>query len=240
MPPVESRRQPAEILDFWFADGMARRWFRSTPALDDEIRRRFEDLWRAAADGQLDHWSDTADGALALVIVLDQLPLNMFRDRPEAFATEARAIAVSRQAVERGHDRQLAAAEAFDFEAYDTTFAADARVDLSDFALSECAYPDYRRWLAGLQDTMLAAQRVADQRRRRGDEPAATGLGPGSASAGGIASSDAPAAPARASTSGSHWPSSDRAVRSRCDAAARSSSSANRRATTSCSSGWTD
>ncbi|MAG32263.1 MAG: hypothetical protein CL908_15375 [Deltaproteobacteria bacterium] len=58
------------------------------------------------------------------------------------------------------YDRQLAAAEAFDFEAYDTTFTADARLDLSDFGLSTCSYPEYRAWLSGLQGTMLEAQRV--------------------------------------------------------------------------------
>jgi len=58
------------------------------------------------------------------------------------------------------YDRQLAAAEAFDFDRYDTTFAIDARVDLSDFGQPECSYPEYRAWLAGLEDTMVAAQRI--------------------------------------------------------------------------------
>ena len=65
-----------------------------------------------------------------------------------------------RFAIEDLYDRQLAAAEAFDFEAYDTTFAADALVDLSDFGVAQCAYPEYRAWLAGLQDVMLKAQRI--------------------------------------------------------------------------------
>jgi hypothetical protein len=64
-----------------------------------------------------------------------------------------------RFAIEDLYDRQLAAAEAFDFEAYDTTFASDARVDLSDFGLPACDYPEYRAWLASLEDTMLQAQR---------------------------------------------------------------------------------
>ena len=58
------------------------------------------------------------------------------------------------------YDRQLAAAEAFDFEVYDTTFAPDARLDLSDFGLLACGYPEYRAWLAGLRGTMLEAQRI--------------------------------------------------------------------------------
>jgi len=58
------------------------------------------------------------------------------------------------------YDRQLAAAEAFDFDAYDTTFAADARLDLSDFGLPACDYATYRAWLAGLEGTMVEAQRI--------------------------------------------------------------------------------
>ncbi len=58
------------------------------------------------------------------------------------------------------YDRQLAAAEAFDFERYDTTFAVDARLDLSAFGLPACGYPEYRAWLADLEDTMVAAQRI--------------------------------------------------------------------------------
>lgn len=59
------------------------------------------------------------------------------------------------------YDRQLAAAESFDFAAYDTTFAPDARVDLSDFGRPECDYAAYREWLASLQGTMVAAQRIS-------------------------------------------------------------------------------
>ena len=66
-----------------------------------------------------------------------------------------------RFAIEDLYDRQLAAAEAFDFEAYDTTFAADARIDLSDFGRAECGYAEYRAWLDSLRSTMVAAQRIA-------------------------------------------------------------------------------
>lgn len=71
------------------------------------------------------------------------------------------------------YDRQLAAAEAFDFEVYDTTFAADARVDLSDFGQPHFNYPEYRAWLASLQKTMVAAQRIAGGLRLSLDGPRA-------------------------------------------------------------------
>lgn len=66
------------LLDYWYSEPVARRWFASTPALDEEMRARFEALWRRAASGELDGWAETPEGTLALVIVLDQLPLNMF------------------------------------------------------------------------------------------------------------------------------------------------------------------
>ena len=100
---------PAEIVDFWFSEPMRSRWFRSTQAVDREIRVRFEAVWLQAASGALADWRETARGCLALAIVLDQFPLNMYRGQPRAFATEGQAIEVSLLAVERGLDRQLAA-----------------------------------------------------------------------------------------------------------------------------------
>ncbi len=96
-----------EVLDYWFSPRISKRWFASTPALDDEIRARFEALWRRAAAGELDDWTDAPEGALALAIVLDQLPLNMYRGKPAAFASEQKAVAVARQAVARGDDQRL-------------------------------------------------------------------------------------------------------------------------------------
>ena len=98
---------PADVLAFWFVAEHERLWFRSTPEFDQLIRQRFETCWQNAAAGLMDRWADHADGALALVIVLDQFPLNMFRNRPESFATEAKAIAVSRDAIGRGFDEAM-------------------------------------------------------------------------------------------------------------------------------------
>lgn len=78
-----------------------------------------------------------------------------------------------RFAIEDLYDRQLAAAEAFDMDAYDTTFAADARVDLSDFGRPECSYADYRSWLLGLRGTMVSAQRITGGLRLTLDGPRA-------------------------------------------------------------------
>ncbi len=95
------------LLDFWFSARISKHWFASTPALDDEIRTRYATLWRHAAADELADWAETPDGVLALVIVLDQLPLNMFRGKPESFATEQQAVAVARQAIARGDDQHV-------------------------------------------------------------------------------------------------------------------------------------
>lgn len=98
---------PDAVLDFWFAPGMEKRWFRSTPALDAEIRARFQPLWQLGRDGALSDWETHAAGALALVILLDQFPLNMFRGQPDSFATEARSRTVARRAIAQGFDAAL-------------------------------------------------------------------------------------------------------------------------------------
>lgn len=99
--------EPQEILDFWFTEPVRSHWFSATPELDQEIANRFHRLWGQARDGQLDHWMTSAEGCLALAIVLDQFPLNMFRGQAESFATEAQSREVARFAIQRGFDRLL-------------------------------------------------------------------------------------------------------------------------------------
>lgn len=98
---------PEAILDFWYTEPASQHWFQSTPELDRLIRERYQALWQQAREGGLDSWKDTPEGCLALAIVLDQFPLNMFRGQPESFATEQQAIGVSRHAVDQGFDRQI-------------------------------------------------------------------------------------------------------------------------------------
>jgi len=95
------------VLDFWYSEAMRPGWFNSTPEIDTAIRERFEPLWQQAAAGELGAWQDTPEGALALAIVLDQFPLNMYRGRPESFSTEQQAVAVVKQAIERGYDGSI-------------------------------------------------------------------------------------------------------------------------------------
>jgi uncharacterized protein (DUF924 family) len=100
---------PQDVIDFWFSEASKARWFDSTPEYDRQVSERFESLWRQARDGQLADWERTAGGALALVILLDQFPLNMFRNRSESFSTEAQSREVSGRAIARGLDAGLTA-----------------------------------------------------------------------------------------------------------------------------------
>lgn len=102
---------PKSILEFWFSPAMKPRWFDSTPEVDREIRDRYQALWETASRGELDDWSEKAEGALALAIVLDQFPLNMFRGEPAAFQTERQAVAVVKKAIEAGLDKEISKAQ---------------------------------------------------------------------------------------------------------------------------------
>jgi uncharacterized protein (DUF924 family) len=98
---------PQDVLTFWRNAGETR-WWTKDAAFDAEIRERFLDLWHAAAAGRCADWEASDDGALALVIVLDQFPRNMFRDDPRTYATDPLAREVARRAVDRGVDVRLA------------------------------------------------------------------------------------------------------------------------------------
>ena len=98
---------PQKILDFWYAEEMQPRWFASTPELDAAIRQNYESLWCRAVAGELDDWKSTPEGSLALVIVLDQFPLNMFRGQALSFSSEQQAVATARYAVAQGYDQRL-------------------------------------------------------------------------------------------------------------------------------------
>ena len=99
---------PDDILDFWFSEESRKRWFNSTPEYDRQVKEQFESVWQQVRNGELADWEETADGAVALVILLDQLPLNMFRDQPESFSTEEKSRQVARRAIGNGFDIELA------------------------------------------------------------------------------------------------------------------------------------
>ena len=95
------------ILDFWFAPGMEKRWIAADTTLDRELAEKFGHDLAPAVRGELDHWVDTPEGALALVLLLDQLPRNVFRGKAQAFSFDSHALAIAEAALLRGHDRAL-------------------------------------------------------------------------------------------------------------------------------------
>jgi uncharacterized protein (DUF924 family) len=97
---------PAGILAFWREAGRDA-WYKRNDAFDAEVRRRYLSVWEQAAAGRLASWEASDDGALALVIVLDQFPRNIFRGTPEAFASDALAREVARHAITRGADSRI-------------------------------------------------------------------------------------------------------------------------------------
>jgi uncharacterized protein (DUF924 family) len=95
-----------EVLDFWFGPagspeyGRPREvWFKKSAAFDAEIRTRFLDLHRQAAGGRIEAWNAAAESLLALIVVLDQFPRNLYRGSNRAFATDAQALAAAQLAV---------------------------------------------------------------------------------------------------------------------------------------------
>ncbi|HLL26115.1 MAG TPA: DUF924 family protein [Xanthobacteraceae bacterium] len=99
-----------QALAFWRKAG-PKRWFKADPEFDHKILEKFLVTYQAAELGKLAHWEDEAEGALALVIVLDQFPRNMFRGTARAFATDPLARDAAKRAIERKFDRKIKLAE---------------------------------------------------------------------------------------------------------------------------------
>lgn len=96
----------SEVVAFWRDAGYAR-WFRGGAAFDEECRRRLGEAHHAAARRELDAWLDDAEGALALLILLDQIPRNIFRGSGHSFATDPLALAHARHVVDSGLDVEV-------------------------------------------------------------------------------------------------------------------------------------
>ncbi len=95
------------ILGFWYDQSNSKKWFNSTSIFDTEIKQRFEAVWQSAADHKLNEWLESAEGCLALCIVLDQFPLNMFRGEVKSFQTESQAIEIAKHAISKGFDDEI-------------------------------------------------------------------------------------------------------------------------------------
>lgn len=95
------------IIEYWYSDKVKSQWFNASAELDQEIKTKFEDVWLQAIKGEYKEWGDSAVGSLALTIILDQFPLNMFRGSVKSFSTEGMAIKVSKNAIKNCLDLAL-------------------------------------------------------------------------------------------------------------------------------------
>lgn len=95
---------PLEILEFWWAAGPSK-WWSKNDKFDAVIEARFAATYQAAIAGDLDAWSDSVEGSLALILVLDQFSRNLNRQSARAFEHDGKALALARQAIEKGYDR---------------------------------------------------------------------------------------------------------------------------------------
>ena len=97
---------PEDVVTFWREAGPGK-WFNGGDAFDEECRLHFADAHMAAARRELDGWMDTAEGALALLLLLDQIPRNIFRGSGHAFASDGLALHHAHRAIEAGHDAEV-------------------------------------------------------------------------------------------------------------------------------------
>ena len=97
---------PHDVVGYWRSAG-PEKWFAKNHRFDEALRLRFEGVHHAAARGAYDSWIATPEGALALVLLLDQIPRNLWRDSAHAFATDSKARWAARAAIDSGHDRQV-------------------------------------------------------------------------------------------------------------------------------------
>lgn len=104
--PDSAIADPADLVSFWREAGHPK-WFGKDDAFDAEIRRRFLATHEAAAAGRLAHWEAAPEGALALLLALDQFPRNLFRGDARIYATDPQARAVAVRALDRGFDREV-------------------------------------------------------------------------------------------------------------------------------------
>lgn len=104
-------REAAPVLKTWLEEVGPGGWYTADAETDACLRERFAALWQRAAAGTLNDWLAGPQGALALTVLLDQFPRNMFRETARAFASDQRARAVATAAIAMGHDRRTAEPE---------------------------------------------------------------------------------------------------------------------------------
>jgi uncharacterized protein (DUF924 family) len=167
---------PADIIEFWRAAGPGR-WFEKDDAFDAAIRLKFEPTHYAAARGQYDRWIDSADGALALLILLDQFPRNLYRGSAHSWATDPLSRQVAGEAIARGHDRRFEPALRnffyLPFQHAETLADQDRAVALFEAMKAETGDEGNLKWALGHRDVIARFGRFPHRNRALGRETTA-------------------------------------------------------------------
>lgn len=103
---MTSLPSPEDVLDFWFSAG-PQKWFAKDDDFDADIIKRFSLAYQHASEDKLDEWASTTQGLLALIVLLDQFPRNMFRGSPKTFATDEKALDLAKKAIDTRVDAEL-------------------------------------------------------------------------------------------------------------------------------------
>ena len=98
--------RPIDVVGFW-RDAGPDKWFAKNAKFDERIALRFEPSHFAAARGEHDAWMSSPEGCLALLLLLDQFPRNLFRDSAHAFATDGKALSIAKHAIGEGFDQSI-------------------------------------------------------------------------------------------------------------------------------------
>jgi uncharacterized protein (DUF924 family) len=100
-----------KVLDFWFQQSEPKDWFMKSDTFDEKVRTILGPLYEKACSGDFDQWQETAKGAVALCILLDQVPRNIFRGSPRSFDTDAQALEITKAALRKGYEKELSQEE---------------------------------------------------------------------------------------------------------------------------------
>jgi len=164
---------PADIVEFWRAAGPGR-WFEKDDGFDAAIRLKYEPTHHAAARGQYDRWIDSADGALALLILLDQFPRNLYRGSAHSWATDPLARHVATEAIDCGHDKRFEPALRtffyLPFEHAETLADQDRAVALFEAMKTETGDEGSLKWAIQHRDIIARFGRFPHRNRALGRE----------------------------------------------------------------------
>ena len=162
---------PADIVNFWRTAG-PRRWFEKDDAFDAAIRLKFEPTHHAAARGEYDRWTLSAEGALALLILLDQFPRNLYRGSAHSYATDPLARSIAAEALARGHDRRVEPALRpffyLPFEHSEDLADQDRSVALCETMKAETGDEGFLKWAIGHREVIVRFGRFPHRNRALG------------------------------------------------------------------------